>query len=78
MPNAISCDPAAVAKASACFCGPEESQRAQMLYLLLQISGLNLTPAQLAEKSKCFCFEEKAGKAAELYLLCQIASAAGA
>jgi len=49
-----------------------------MLYLLNQISGLNLTPAELASRSACFCMGEKATKAAEAYLMCQIASAAGA
>ena len=45
-----------------------------MLYLLNQISGLNLTPAQLAKNSACFCLNAKASKAAELYLLCSIAN----
>ncbi len=70
----ISCDPAAVAKASACFCLEEPAARAAMLYLLNQISGLNLTPAQLAKNSACFCLNAKASKAAELYLLCSIAN----
>ena len=75
---AIDFDPNAIAEASKCFCLPEPAARAAMLYLLNQISGLNLTPAQLAENSKCFCLNAKASKAAELYLMCQIAAAAGA
>ena len=74
----IDCDPAAIAEAAKCFCLPEPAARAATLYLLNQISGLNLTPAQLAENSKCFCLNEKASRGAELYLLCQIANAAGA
>jgi hypothetical protein len=70
----MNCDPAAVAKASACFCLPEKESRAALLYLLNQISGLNLTPAQLAKNSSCFCLNAKAAKAAELYLLCAIAN----
>lgn len=46
-----------------------------MIYLLNQISGLNLTPEQLAANSKCFCMGEKSANAAITYLLCQIASA---
>lgn len=70
----MNCDPAAVAKASACFCLTEPQARAAMLYLLNNISGLNLTPSQLAANSKCFCLESKSAKAAELYLLCAIAN----
>lgn len=68
------CDPATVAKASACFCLEEPAARAAMLYLLNSISGLNLTPAQLAANSKCYCLNAKASKAAELYLLCAISN----
>ena len=74
----MDCDPAAIAKASACFCLPEKEARGALLYLLNAQSGLNLTPAQLAKNSACFCLDAKSSKAAELYLLCQIASAAGA
>ena len=74
----MNCDPAAVAKSSACWCLPEKEARGALLYLLNAQSGLNLTPTQLAANSKCFCMGKKASQAAELYLLCAIASAAGA
>lgn len=76
---AIDCgNPAAIAAASACYCLPEKQARGAMLYLLNQISGLNLTPNQLAENSKCFCMNRQAAEAAELYLLCAISNSVGA
>lgn len=76
---AVNCDPSALAKASACFCGPEDSQRAQMIYLLNVISGLNLTPAQLAAAAACYnCIPEDLWRAEVTYLLCAAAKAAGA
>lgn len=74
----IECSPNELQSASKCFCLSEKQSQAAMLYLLNQISGLNLTPAELASRSACFCMGEKATKAAEAYLMCQIASAAGA
>ena len=75
----ISCDPGDIAKASACYCGPEDSQRAQIIYLLLQISGLSLTPTQLADAAKCYnCVPRDMQEAETTYLLCQIASNSGA
>jgi hypothetical protein len=51
---------------------PEKQSQAAVLYLLNQISGLNLTKSELAARSACFCMGEKASKAAELYLMCEI------
>ena len=70
----MDCDPAAIAKASACFCLPGKEARGALLYLLNSISGLNLTPSQLAANSKCFCLNAKSAKASELYLLCAISN----
>ena len=76
---AVNCDPSALAKASACFCGPEDSQRAQMIYLLNVISGLNLTPTKLAAAASCFnCIPEDLWRAEVTYLLCSISSKVGA
>jgi hypothetical protein len=75
----ISCIPADVASASVCFCGPEDSQRAQMIYLLLQLSGLTLTPAQLAAAAAPYMGQPQDMMEAEMvYLMCAAASAAGA
>lgn len=68
---AIECDPKSLAEAAKCYCFNEPASRAAMLYLLNQISGLNLTPKQLAENSKCFCMNERESNAAITYLLCQ-------
>jgi hypothetical protein len=74
----LTCDPAALDQAAVSYALTEKQARAARLYLLNQISGLNLTPAQLAANSACFCLTEQASDAAELYLLCAIASKAGA
>jgi hypothetical protein len=75
----INCDPSTIAKASACFCGSEDSQRAQMIYLLAQIAGNTMTPNQLAAASVCYaCIPNDLWQAEVTYLLCSIASAAGA
>lgn len=74
----INCDPVAIDQSAASFAFTEKQARAAKLYLLNQISGLNLTPAQLAANSACFCLPERASDAAELYLLCTIAATAGA
>jgi hypothetical protein len=75
----INCDPSTIAKLSACFCGPEDSQRAQMIYLLAQIAGNTMTPNQLAAAAACYnCIPQDLWQAEVTYLLCSIASAAGA
>lgn len=67
-------DPSSLAAASACYCAPEDSQRAQIIYLLLLISGLNLTPKQLAANSVQFMgMQQNAQMAAQTYLMCVIA-----
>lgn len=75
---AISCDPNALAAASACYCSDEALQRAEMIYLLNAISGLNLTPAQLAARAACYCAPEDLWRGEVTYLLCAAAKAAGA
>lgn len=75
---AISCDPNSIAKASVCFCFDKATADAAMVYLLNNISGLNLTPNQLAQNSKCFCFDNQTMDAVKTYLLCAIAQKVGA
>ena len=70
----VSCEPKSLAEASACFCLKEREADAAMIYLLNQISELNLTPAQLAEASKCYSFDKRTAEAVKTYLLCQIAN----
>jgi hypothetical protein len=75
----INCDPSTIANASACFCGPSDSQRAQMIYLLAQIAGNTMTPTQLAAASVCYnCVPQDLQMAEITMLLCSIATAAGA
>jgi hypothetical protein len=69
---AVNCDPNALAAASACFCSDEASQRAQIIYLLNIISGLNLTPAQLAANAACYCGPEDLWRGEVTLLLCSI------
>ena len=71
----IACEPDAIATASKCFCFPEKEHRGAVVYLLNQISGLNLTPDQLAAASAKFQMNEKSSEAAMLYLVCNIANA---
>jgi hypothetical protein len=52
MADTINCDPKTIAEASKCFCMSEPAFRASMLFLLLQISGLNLKPDELAQASR--------------------------
>lgn len=68
----VNCDPAALSRASACYCSPEDVQRAEMVYLLLQIAGLNLMPSELAKASACYCAPEDVWRGEVTYLLCQI------
>jgi hypothetical protein len=75
----INCDPNALAAASACYCGPEDLQRAEIIYLLNAISGLNLTATQLAAASCGYnCIPQDLAWAEITYLLCANAKAAGA
>lgn len=78
MPATIVCDPAALAKASACYCLPEPAALAAIIYLL-NVSGPNLTPSALAAASAKFRdMPDNAKKAAIVWLTCQAATAAGA
>lgn len=72
MPAAISCDPATLARAAACYCFNERQSREVITYLLAQIAGDTSTPAELAAKAKCYCFDQKTADAVITYLLCQI------
>lgn len=74
MPEAIDCNPAAIAAASKCFCLPEKEANAAIVYLLAQIAGDTSTPSELAAKAKCYCFNKRTSEAVITYLLCQIAN----
>jgi len=67
-------DPAALARASACYCFNPKQSDAVTIYLLNRISGLNLDPDDLARNAKCFCFDRKTAAAVKNYLLCNIAN----
>jgi len=72
---AVSCAPADLVKAAACFeCIPESMQKAVELYLLAVIAGGSLDPATLVKAAKCFktCIPREMRDAVEEYLLCQI------
>jgi hypothetical protein len=76
---AITCDPATVAKASACWCTDEATYRASMLFLLRQIAGNTMTPAQLAAAAACYVgIPEDVWRAEVTMLLCSISTAEGA
>jgi hypothetical protein len=53
-------------------------QRAQMIWLLMQIAGLDLAPDELARRAACYCFTPQQAEQVSAFLLCEIASAAGA
>jgi hypothetical protein len=75
----MTCTPSAVAYAAACYCGPEDSQRAQIIYLLQLLAGNTMTPAQLAAAAAPFLgLPEDLFRAEMLYLTCAAATAAGA
>ena len=71
---AVNCDPAALARASACFCLPEPQFRAALIWLLTGIAGDTSTPAELAKKSACYCFDRKTAAAVKAYQLSQLAA----
>lgn len=70
----ISCEPADLLDAAACFkCIPAGEQNAVMIYLLNVISGLNLTPQQLMDQAVCYnCIPVGMQAEVQTYLLCQI------
>jgi len=72
----ISCAPADLVSASACFeCVPREAQKQVELYLLNQILGTGLTVEQLVTNSACYqCIPKAMHDAVAEYLLCQIAN----
>lgn len=80
MADTITCTPEALLAASKCYCFPNPNlQAGAMIYLMNQISGLNLTPEQILENSKCFCFgDRQVQQAALIYLTCAAANAAAA
>ena len=72
---AVNCDPATLARASACYCYNETVSAEVMIYLLAQLAGDASTPAQLAVKAKCYCYsDKKLAEAVKIYLLCAIAN----
>lgn len=76
---AINCDPATLARASACYCYDQKVSDAVMIYLLAAIAGDTSTPKELAEKAKCYCFgDRQVAEAVKALLLCEAATAAGA
>lgn len=80
MAQPISCDPADLSKAAACFCYPDQKVAlAVQIYLLALIAGVPLDPAALARAAKCFCYGDKnVSEAVKLYLLCQLTNDAPA
>lgn len=71
---AVTTDPAELATAAACYCFPQSTAEAVLIYLLAQIAKDESTPDELAEKAKCYCFPDPASRqAVMLYLLAQIA-----
>jgi hypothetical protein len=75
-----SCEPSDLIEASKCFkCIPTGMQSEVIIYLLNEISGLNLTPQQLMDAAACYkCIPTGMQSEVQTYLLCAIADAAGA
>lgn len=77
MPEEIVCTPEALTAASECYKKISPGDRdAVMIYLLLTISGLNLTVEQLEAASVCYAekFDHQMQLAVITMLLCSIAS----
>jgi hypothetical protein len=75
---AITCDPAALASASACYCYDKRTANAVLIYLLAQIAGNTMAPDALARAARCYCIgDAKSRDAVLFYLLCQAANAGG-
>lgn len=74
MPETVNCDPAALAKAAACYCyGDRKTADSAIIYLLAQIAADTSSPSELAKKAACFCFADAPSRdAVLLYLLCNI------
>jgi len=72
----ISCAPADLVSASACFeCVPREAQKQVELYLLALIAGGSMDPATIVKNAACFaCIPKAMHDAVAEYLLCQIAN----
>lgn len=70
---AILCDPNALVEAARCFeCIPQGQQAAVQTYLLLQISGLNLTVDELLDAARCFRCADGMLEEIQAFLLCAI------
>ena len=71
----VACDPNSLANASACFCGLNERELAQIqVYLLAQIAGGSTDPATLLKQSACWCgLTDDQLLRVQDYLLCVIA-----
>lgn len=75
---AITCDPAALASASACYCYDKRTANAVLIYLLAQVAGNTMAPDALARAARCYCIgDAKSRDAVLFYLLCQAANAGG-
>jgi len=77
---AVSCEPADLAEAAACFtCLTREQKELVRLYLLAVIAGGSTDPATLATEAACFvCLDENQKKLVNTYLLCQAANGGAA
>lgn len=80
MPAVLSCDPATIARASACFSCLTKSQRdAVELYLLASLAGGSMDPATLVKAAKCMvCIPREMVEPVKMMLLCNAATALGA
>ena len=80
MPAVLNCDPATIARASACFTCLTKSQRAAVeLYLLASLAGGSMDPATLVRQARCFaCVPPEMVESVKMMLLCNAATALGA
>lgn len=71
---AISCEPKDLMESAKCYSTiPTGKQMEVMIYLLNQISGLDLTPKELMEAAKCYETIPPGTQLAVIsYLLCQL------
>lgn len=69
---AISCEPANLATAAACYDFDHITREKVKIYLLAVIAGKdNLSPSELAEAAKCYCLDAATMKKVLAYLICE-------
>lgn len=70
----VSCEPKELMESAKCYeTIPMGKQMEVMIYLLNQISGMDLTPKQLMEEAKCFeTIPPSKQQEVIAYLLCQV------